>query len=113
MENSLSLNNRFILAPYGGDRTLRANVSSGFAHVQQKTAVVGLKVLVPASIAALGQVRIDGLSMNASIPRGSIAYIREEYLYTQPWAKNVLTSDAIEGSFIIVDATYVEFVELK
>lgn len=102
-----SINNRLILEPYKTDRGLRANVSSGFAVVDQKIAVKGLKVLVEARI-------FEGAGKNTHmiIPKGSTAYIREEYLHTQPWAQKILKSDAVEGDFIIVDLSHVEFVRL-
>lgn len=102
----ISLNNRLILEPYKTDRALRANVSSGFATVAQKDEVKGLKVLVEARI-------FEGAGRQTSmvIPRGSIAYIREEYLHTAAWAQKVLKADGIEGSFIIVDLQHVEFVK--
>jgi hypothetical protein len=98
-----SLNNRFIVEPYKGDRTLKSNATSGFAIVQQKVSLVGLTLLADVDI--LG----NGTALH--FYKGSKVYIKEELLFTQPWAKNVFESDAIEGKFIIVDSGYVEFIK--
>ena len=103
---AFSINNRLILEPYKTDRSLRANVTSGFATVEQKIEVKGLKVLADAHI-----FEGNGRTTHMVIPKGSIAYIREEYLHNQAWAQKVLKSDAIEGGFIIVDLNHVEFVK--
>lgn len=101
-----SMNNRFIAEPYKGDRALKSNSASGFAIVQQKVSVVGLKVLADAVI-------FMGAQQGISWPKGSIIYVREELLFTAPWAQKVYEADAIEGKFIIVDATQVEFVTFE
>ena len=97
-----SLNNRFILEPYKGDRALKANASSGFAIVQQKVSLVGLTLLADVDLAR--DVFVQTFS------KGSKAYIKEEELFTQQWALKVFESDAIQGKFIIVDAAHVQFV---
>jgi len=102
--NVTSLNNRFIVEPYKGDRALKANATSGFAIVQQKVSIVGLKTLAD----SLVQV---GKELYETLPKGSTVYIKEELLFTQVWAQKVFESSAIEGKFIIVDASQVEFVE--
>ncbi len=101
--NVTALNNRFILEPYKGDRTLKSSSSNGFAIVQQKVSVVGLTVLADALIN-------HGTPHGQMYPKGSKAYIKEEALFTQPWAQKAYESDAIEGKFIIVDSAHVEFV---
>jgi len=94
-----SLNSRFILEPYASERVLKAKESNGFAMLAQKTSVVGLKLLVDVK-----------LPSGELISAGNKAYIKEEYLYTQPWAKTVYESAGVEGKFIIVDLNYIEFV---
>lgn len=106
VEPSFSLNNRLVLEPYITDRALKANVSSGFAMVQQKVALKGLKVLVDA-------VLLTGSATTRYIKKGDIAYIREELLHTQIWAQKTLECDVIEDKFIIVDMVHVEFVVPK
>jgi len=93
-----SVNNRLIVEPYikGG---LESKVQNGIATPGQKDGVKGLKLLV------------DFHWPNGHVQKaGSIVYIREEVLY-QPWASKLLTSPAIEGKFMIVELTYVEFIE--
>jgi hypothetical protein len=102
MNHVTSINNRFILEPYKGDRTLKANASTGFAIVQQKVSLVGLRLLADVDLCTQGFVQV--------YPKGSLAYIKEELLFTQPWAQKSYESDGIEGKFIIVDSTYVDFV---
>lgn len=96
--SSHTLNNRFILQAYKKE-ALRAKEQNGFAFLDQKTAVKGLKVLVNAKLT-------DGTVVLA----GSIAYIKEESLHNMPWAQKSYTSDFVNEPFIIVDATYVEYV---
>lgn len=97
-----SLNNRFVLEPYITDKALRANVSNGFARVDQKVKVIGLTLLAEARIVVGTTVHI--------VPKGMKAYIREEYLHNSEWAKKILESPAVEGKFLIVDMHHVEFV---
>lgn len=94
-----SLNSRFILEPYASERVMKAKETNGFAMIAQKTSVVGLKLLVDVK-----------LPNGELISAGNRAYIKEEYLYTQPWAKNVYESNGVQGKFIIVDLNYIEFV---
>lgn len=96
---AVSVNNRLILEAYVSDRSLRANVSNGFAKLDQKIAVKGLRVLIPAT-----------LSNGTHVPAGSMAYIREELLHTQPWATKNYECDTIKGKFIIVDQQHIEFI---
>lgn len=96
-----SLNNRLIVEAYKKE-ALRSKISSGFALIDQKLTLKGLKVLVEAK-----------LSNGLLIPKGSVAYVKEELLHSQPWAQKVLEAEGIEGKFLILDMTYVEFVAPK
>ena len=100
-----SLNNRFIVEPYASDRTIKTAASTGatsFARIEQKVAVKGLRLLVAVKLEIANQV----VMVNA----GSTIYIREELLHTQPWAKNIMENERI-GKFMIVDKSFVEFVQ--
>jgi len=97
-----SLNNRFIVEPYSGDRTLKAKTVTGFAIVQQKVSIVGLKLLMD-MLMTMG-------ADTVLFKKGSTVYIKEELLFTQPWAQKVYESDGLESKFIIVDSNQVEFV---
>lgn len=99
LDNKTSLNDRLILEPYRNEGGLKTTVNHGIAMVSQKVAVKGLKVLIDAKLK-------DGTVISA----GSIAYVKEELLHTQPWAKKILESDAIITPFMIVDLNYVDFV---
>lgn len=94
-----SLNNRLILSVHKTDGAIKSSERNGLAFIQQKVAVVGLKVLMNAH-----------LSDGSIIPEGSTAHIKEELLQTQPWAKKILESEALSEKFIIVDLNNVEFV---
>lgn len=105
MQN-VSLNGKFIVEPYKGDRALKANNASGFAIVQQKVSIIGLTLLAD-SLVQVGKTEREVL------PKGAKIYVREELLFTAPWAQKVFESDAIEGKFIIVDSSQVEFVSVE
>lgn len=96
-----SLNGRFIVESYKEDRALKATVQNGFAMVSQKVSLKGLKVLAD----------VQNTTGQYIAYKGDIAYVREAYLQSQPWAKATFTSDAIDGEFIIIEQAHVEFVD--
>ena len=98
--NMFSLNNRFVVEAYFTDRALKAKETNGFALIQQKIELKGLRLLMDANLE------------DSVVPKGSTIFIREEYLHSQPWAKKILESESVEGKFIIVDVANVEFVKL-
>lgn len=102
----VSLNNRFIVESYKEDRGLKTQVKNGFAMVQQKVSLQGLKLLANVTMT-------DGSKYGQSFQKGDIAYIKEGALQSQPWAKATFTSEAIEGEFMIVDMAHIEFVVRK
>lgn len=93
-----TINNRLIVETYKNEG-LKTETKNGFAMISQKITLKGLKVLIDAKLA-------DGTYVRA----GSKAYIKEEILHTQPWAKKVLECDTLSTPFIIVDMQYVEFI---
>lgn len=97
-----SFNNRFILEPYQGDRTIKSTTGSGFAMIAQKVSLKPLKLLAD----------FDGIVNGAylSLPAGNVVYVREELLYSQPWAKQLMESEGIEGKFIIVESQFIEMI---
>lgn len=113
MINGVSLNNRLILEPYTSDRTVKSTVGGGFALIQQKVSLKGLKVLMDANFERLGTFSMDGITTPKMITRGSIAYIREELLFTQEWAKRLFECEGVEGKFMIVDIAHVDFIDYK
>lgn len=94
----VSLNNKLIVEKYVKGE-IRAKERNGFALIDQKTQVKGLKVLMNAFLAN-----------DVLVYKGSIAYIREEVLHTAAWAQKALESDAISVPFLIVDLSQVEFI---
>lgn len=97
-----AMNGRFILETYKEDRALKATVTNGFAMVQQKVSLKGLTVLADVTSPVTGQYLAR---------KGDKAFVREASLQSQPWAKASFTSDAIEGEFMIVDMSHIEFVD--
>lgn len=99
-----SMNNRLVVEPYLSDRAIKLSQNgSGFAMIQQKVSLVGLKVLMDA--------RLQYHSETVFVSAGSTVFVREELLHSQPWAKQLLESKAVEGKFMIVDISHVEFID--
>lgn len=96
-----SINNRLIVEPYVKE-AMKAELKHGFAFIEQKTKLKGLKLLIAARVTIGTQI--------VCFAKGSTVYIKEELLHTQPWAQKVLECPEVEGPFIIVDLTYVELV---
>ena len=88
-----SLNGKFIVEPYKGSGKLKAKISGGFATVEQKTNLVGLKLLVDAII--------PSGSMSHFYEKGSIVYFSEETLHIGDWSKQTYTLDSIGEKFIL------------
>jgi hypothetical protein len=93
-----SFNNKLILEAYA-HTDVKAEVKHGWATPNQKTVLKGLKLLVQMT-----------LSDGTHIPAGSTAYLKEESLHTQQWAKNKLKSDTLPGEFILVTMNEVEYI---
>lgn len=99
--NQFSLNNRLVVETYKTDKSLRANVSNGFATIAQKSGLKGLRVLIGTT-----------LSDGRHIPAGSTAYIKEELLHTATWASKPLEADTIPVPFLVVEMSVVDFVNI-
>lgn len=98
LAQTVSLNNRLIVEKYVKGE-IRAKEKNGFALIDQKTQVKGLKVLMNALLAN-----------DVLVYKGSVAYIKEEILHSAAWAQKSLESDAVSGPFLIVDLSQVEFI---
>jgi hypothetical protein len=94
---TFSLNNRVVLEQYIKEG-LKAKISGGIATPGQRDGLKGLRVLMDAYLT-------DG----RHIPKGSVAYLKEEVLHSHQWASKPLTCDTIDGKFLIVDLSFVEF----
>lgn len=93
-----SLNNRLILEQYVKEG-LKSERIHGIATPGQRDGLKGLKVLMGTK-----------LSNGEVIHGGSIAYIREETLFTQPWASKHLKCPLFKDPVMIVEISYVEFI---
>jgi len=93
-----SYNNRLVVQAYKKE-ALRSTEKNGFAFVDQKLSLKGLKVLA------------DGVLSNGWVNVGSTAYIKEELLHSQPWAQKSYQCESIGEPFMIVDIAHVEFIE--
>lgn len=91
--------NKFVVEMYKKE-ALRTTEKNGFAFVSQKLTLKGLKTLVDTK-----------LNDETFIRKGSLIYVKEESLHTQAWAQKGYECAAIEGQFLIIDPTHVEFIE--
>lgn len=98
-----TVNNRLIVEAYKSDKALRSKVSNGFATIDQKGVLKGLRLLVDAKV-----VRGDTVEI---VYAGDTIYIREETLHNAAWAKAFLEAPGIEGQFILVDLANVEMID--
>jgi hypothetical protein len=102
----IAINGRVIVETYKEDRALKSKVQNGFATIEQKSQLVGLKALADGLLtAAQGE--------SQYVAKGDVVYIREALLRDAAWAKVSFTADLIEGNFMIVESQYVEFVAQK
>ena len=93
-----SINNRIVVEQYVKEG-LKSKVVSGIATPGQRDGLKGLKVLV------------DFRSEHVCIPVGSTVYVREEALHTHAWASKPLNCDKIGVPFLMLELSYVEFVD--
>lgn len=98
-----SVNHLIACEPYKGARGIRSKISSGVAVVQQKTGVVGLRVVADAKI-----------DKDTIVKAGSIVYIKEEILYTyKDMYASVLECSDIKEPFILANYSHVAFIKEK
>lgn len=98
LKKPTSFNGKLVLEAYN-QTELRAEVKSGWATLNQRNSLKGLTVLIQANLP-------DG----SIVPVGSTAYIKEESLHTQPFAKARLKSDTLKQEFILVGIDQVEYI---
>lgn len=94
---TFSVNNRLIVEQYTKEG-LKAKIQGGIATPGQRDGLKGLRVLIDATLP-------DG----TKVPSGSIAYFREEILYTQAWASKPFSCDTLPVKFLIADLQFIEF----
>jgi hypothetical protein len=95
----ISLNNLFILKPYQQGQGIKTEIRGGLALPGQKLNLVGLELVADA--------QVEGRTFKA----GSKAYIAEDLLMTQDWAKKVRRATGIDGEFIIVESRHISAVQ--
>lgn len=93
--NTVGLNNKLLVKPYGGKTAPTAEVKSGFATVKQRSRLVGLELIADALVVVGGTPR--------TLESGKKVYFLETELATAQWTKLKMTSENIEGEFLIAD----------
>ena len=97
-----SLYNKVVVKAYDNSQGVKQEIRSGIVQVSQKKKVVGLELSA------------DFKDQNGnSYAAGSKAYVLEDNLMGQPWAKDKRSCDAFAGEFIVVDINQVVFFETK
>lgn len=99
LNRASSFNNKLILEAYKHTE-IRPEGNKGWISAAQKNNLKGLKVLIQAN-----------LSDGTVVPAGSTAYLKEESLHTQQWAKNKLKCDTISSEFILVTMNEIEYLD--
>ena len=94
--------NKFIVEAYTGERALRANTSSGFAMIENRTTLKALKTVTDTFLSVNGYVE--------HVPKGSTVHIQESKFYEPGWAQKVFTADGVEGNFMIIELPHIEFI---
>ena len=92
-----SVSNKLVVEAYKKEG-LRAKERNGFAMLEQKSKLVGLKLLMPA-VLANGDV----------IKKGAKAYIKEEWLHN--FGSKPMEAEGVSGQFIVVELSNVDFVQ--
>lgn len=98
----LSFNEHLVCEPYTKGKQMDAKVNSGFAMIEQKNTLYGLKVLVPCKMP-------DG----THVPAGSTAYFLEEVLYSQQWSRNKLSCDSLDKECILAEKKQVVLIKFE
>lgn len=95
-----SYGNTILVEPYELGQGIKQEVRGAFAFTVQKKALVGLKVMVDATL-------LNG----AVIKKGQIAYFKEDKLSTEGWVKDVREIGTSGDKVILADLASVIFFE--
>lgn len=95
-----SVNHMVVCEPYKGSKGLKSKISGGVSIIQQKTSVIGLRVLADAYI-----------SEQLTLKAGSIAYLREDILCQFQDYSTPFNSDATEEPFVLVNYSHIAFIK--
>jgi hypothetical protein len=98
MKTPTSYNNKLIVEAYK-HQEIRPEGNKGWIQAGQKNNLKGLQVLIQAT-----------LSNGDTIQPGSKVWIKEDFLHTQVWAKDVRKCETLPGEFILVSMNEVEFI---
>lgn len=97
-----SYNHQIITEPYTGSTGIKSKISSGVAVVQQKSGVIGLKVLQDAVVD-------DALTLS----KGDVVYIREDILHVNKQYSHPLECSEMSKPFVLINFSHVAFVNKK
>jgi hypothetical protein len=97
-----SYNHQIITEPYTGATGIKSKITSGVSVVQQKSGVIGLKVLQDAVI-----------DDKLTIKKGSTVFIKEEILHVNKNYSHPLECSKLNFSFVLMNFAHVAFVEGK
>lgn len=100
----MTVNNKIFCEPYSGGKDLKSEVKSGFATVQQKNNLVGLRVLADA-VVKNGDKLLE-------IPKGSVVLFNEETLFLQKQYHTPIKNDFLKEPCIIADFSHVVGVQI-
>lgn len=96
-----STNQLLVCEPYIGSTGLKSKISSGVAIIQQKTTLIGLKVMMDFKI-----------SKHESLKKGDTVYIKEEIMmqFKDQYSRKLDCKD-VDGEFILVNFAHVAFIK--
>lgn len=94
----ISFNRKIVCEPYVSKGAIQSEVKQGMSFIKQKSAVIGMKVLMDA--------RIDD---SIEIKAGSLVYILEETLHNQAAYQKPLSSTGVKEPFVLIDFGHVVF----
>ena len=97
-----SFGNSVMLEPYKHGQGVKTEIRGGFAFASQKKTLVPLKVMVNAW-------HPNGTMILA----GSIAYLKEDKVTVEGWAKDVRKVEGTDLEVIIVDYNEISFFDVK
>ncbi len=100
----ISANNKLIVEPYKGSGKIEGKVSTGYGTIQQKTTLVGLKLM------ADGKVPV-GKEGVLEVKKGQKVFFLEEILHAMDWSKKQYNLAGSEEKFMLAESSYVVAVE--
>ena len=97
MTTTTSLNKRVICEAYSKPKELRGSEKGGFAYIEQKQQLIGLKVLCDSDIYENGQ-------LLATIKKNDIVYLPEDVLFRESTHRSAFCKDIFQDQpFLILN----------